>query len=350
MDLLDLGKIHGIVGESQKLLKVLQLIIKFRDLDATVLICGESGTGKELVARALHFGSVRGSRPYRAVNCGAFPSQLLESELFGYRKGAFTDAKSDRPGLFEVCHTGTLFLDEIGELSLPLQVKFLRVLQDKEFTPLGATTPMRVDVRVIAATNRDLAEEVEKGRFRADLFHRLSVLQVPIAPLRERIEDIPLLVGAFLRSFNERYGKNVNFPNLEFLSRLMLYSWPGNVRELKNVLERAVILSEGDHLQMVQLSEAAAHSPDPGSLNTKLAQLAPSARFMALNLDHSESLEPLDSLRDQLERGYLRAALRVSRGNIAEVARLSGCHRTEIYRMLRRHLLDPEEFRGTARG
>jgi DNA-binding NtrC family response regulator len=233
----------GLVGRSGAMRELAEKVQRFASIDSTVVVTGESGTGKELVARAIHRLSPRANGRFEAVNCGAIPENLLESELFGHRRGAFTDAKTDRKGLFEICDGGTLFLDEIGEMPLSLQVKLLRVLQEFEVMPLGAGSPVRVNTRVICATNRNLAREVEQGRFRADLYYRISVLHVHLPPLRERASDIPLLVESFLEKFNRRFHRDIAPPSRELMARLETYSWPGNIRELQNAVERAVVLS-----------------------------------------------------------------------------------------------------------
>ena len=233
------------VGNSPALLALLRKVERVADTDATVLIYGETGSGKELIARALHNSGPRKQRPLVKVNCGAVPASLLESELFGHVKGAFTGAIDRRVGRFELADGGTLFLDEIGELPLDTQVKLLRVLQEQEFEPVGSSKTMRVDVRIIAATNRDLAEEVRAGRFRSDLFFRLNVVPLTVPPLRERPADIPLLVAYFLSRFAKKFGRRIDGVSRDTMDRLVRYQWPGNIRELQNIVERAVVLSTG---------------------------------------------------------------------------------------------------------
>ena len=245
----------GIIGTSPAMREVRRLINKMARTDATVLIGGESGTGKELVARAVHAKSNRGARAFVAVNCGAIPETLIESELFGHVKGAYTGAVAARAGLFRMADGGTIFLDEIGELPLALQVKLLRVLQERSFLPVGADTQVSVDVRVIAASNRNLEHEVQAGRFRTDLFYRLNVLNIDLPPLRERTQDIPLLLRRFLRQFSELDDKSVHRLSVGAARRLQAYPFPGNVRELENVLEHAVALCDGDTIQESHLPE-----------------------------------------------------------------------------------------------
>lgn len=245
----------GLVGVSPSMQRVRDFIEKVARSDATVLLSGESGTGKELVARAIHNRSARASRPFVAVNCGAIPENLIESELFGHAKGAFTGAVQARAGLFRSADGGTVFLDEIGELPLALQVKLLRVLQERTFNPVGSDVAVSVDVRVIAATNRSLEAEVAAGRFREDLFYRLNVLALSLPPLRERREDIPLLVRRFLRQFSELHGKNVQRLSVAAAKRLQEYAYPGNIRELENIIEHAVALCDGETVREEHLPE-----------------------------------------------------------------------------------------------
>ena len=220
---------------------------------STILITGESGTGKELVARALHYNSDRAQNPFVPVNCGAIPENLLESELFGHAKGAFTDAIRTKKGLFEEADGGTLFLDEIGELPAQLQVKLLRVLQDGEIRRIGESKPIQIDVRIVAATVKDLTKEVNEGRFRDDLFYRLNVLPIHIPPLRERKEDIPLLTAHFIKKYSQAMNKNVGGIDSKALEALMNYKWYGNVRELENTIERAIVLADGENIELENL-------------------------------------------------------------------------------------------------
>jgi len=243
----------NIIGKSAPMQRIYQLIEKVAPTRATVLITGESGTGKELIARAIHFNSPRREQPFISVNCGALPETLLESELFGHEKGAFSGAVSQRKGRFELAHEGTLFLDEITEMSFPLQVKLLRVLQEMEFERVGGTQSLKVDVRMVAASNRNLKEEVAGGRFRADLFYRLNVVHVALPPLRERTDDIPLLMSHFLVKFAREGSMDPISMDPDALRILLEYPWPGNVRELENAMERAVILSSGSVITVKDL-------------------------------------------------------------------------------------------------
>jgi two-component system response regulator AtoC len=243
----------GIIARSEPMQRVFRTIRKVADYKTTVLLSGPSGTGKELVARALHFNSVRKDRPFVAVNCGAIPANLLESELFGHVRGAFTDATRSRRGLFEEADGGTLFLDEIGELPLSLQVKMLRVLQEEEIRRVGESRPRKINVRVIAATVRNLTHEVSQGAFREDLFYRLNVLPIALPPLSERATDVPLLVEHFLHRLNTRLGTRIEGVTPAAIKHLVHYAWPGNVRELENAMERALVMCEGDQIDVGDL-------------------------------------------------------------------------------------------------
>lgn len=242
--------IDEILGNSPELLKLLDRVESAAPTDANVLIIGETGSGKELIARAIHSQSARRNNPLVKVNCGAIPSGLVESELFGHVKGAFTSASERRIGRFELANNGTLFLDEVGELPLETQVKLLRVLQEQEFEPVGSNHTIKVDVRIIAATNRNLAKAVQSGGFRSDLYYRLNVIPLQVPSLRERRSDIPEMVTAFLRRFAGRMGKPVHSVSPETMALLVNYSWPGNIRELQNVIERGVVLSRGSVLEL----------------------------------------------------------------------------------------------------
>ncbi len=245
----------GIIGTSTLLDTALDTAIRVAPTDLSVLITGESGSGKELIARAIHFNSPRNQKPFVAINCSAIPETLLESELFGYMKGSFTGAAKDKKGLFEEAHGGTLFLDEVGDLPLSLQVKLLRAIQEEEIRRVGASQTIKIDVRIITATLKNLSEEIKKGGFREDLYYRLNVLPIHLPPLRERKEDIGLLVDVFLKRLNKEMSKNVQKITPECLQYLMDYGWPGNVRELENTIERALVLENTNEL-------TAEHLPD----------------------------------------------------------------------------------------
>jgi len=246
---------HNIVGQSPPMQKVFRTIEKVAQSDGTVLITGKSGTGKELVARAIHYNSARKQNRFVPVNCGAIPDNLFESELFGHKKGAFTDAVTDKDGMFKIANGGTLFLDEVSETPLHLQVKLLRALETKEILPVGGTTPLKVDVRIIAATNRNLAELVELGKFRDDLYYRLNVIEINLPSLSEHREDIPLLVQHFIEKFRSEMGKPIKGVDNQVMHLLMNRTWKGEVRELQNVLERAMIFCEGEYITVKDLPE-----------------------------------------------------------------------------------------------
>jgi two-component system response regulator GlrR len=320
----------GLVGNSPALAKVVEMIDILRDVDSRVLITGESGTGKEVVAKALHATSHRSAKRFEAINCGAIPENLLESELFGHKRGAFTDAKTDHKGFFETCSDGTLFLDEIGEMPLPLQVKLLRVLQESRVTPVGSNQSIKVNTRVIAATNRSLEEEVRAGRFREDLYYRISVLKIQLPSLRERSEDIPLLVNHFLATYNSRFGKSVRAPSQEVMARLIAWEWPGNIRELQNAVERGVVLSRDGDLHIEHMLEGRAAGLIENALDA-----SPTAATAAAFVDYLAL--PLSEAKENFEKFYLRELLKVSRGNISEAARLCGRYRADIYRLMMKY-------------
>ena len=309
----------GMIGHSAAMREVYRTVRKIAPFKTTVLLTGESGTGKELVARALHVLSPRSQAPFVAINCGAIPETLLESELFGHRKGAFTDAVRDHKGLFEEAHGGTLFLDEVGELPLGLQVKLLRALQQEEIRPLGDTRDIRVDVRVVAATGRDLAAEVQMGRFREDLYYRLSVVPIRLPPLRDRKEDIPELVSYFIARQSAKMGRNspmVDGVTAEAMKVLLEYGWPGNVRELENTIEHALVLCEGNLLDVDVLPSRVREHRD--KVETSL-------------LDGELSIKRATRV---LEAELIRKALKKTGGNrtkAAEVLEIS--HRALLYKI-----------------
>ncbi|PRR76880.1 Transcriptional regulatory protein ZraR [Clostridium liquoris] len=246
---------YSIIGSSKKIKEVFDLIDRVKDIDINVLITGESGTGKELVARAIHFHGKRKDKPFNVINCSAIPENLLESELFGYKKGAFTGAIEDKKGIIELSHEGTLFLDEIGDMDINLQTKLLRVIQDKEIRPIGSSKSIHVDVRLISATNKDLKEEIKNNRFRQDLFYRLNVININMPPLRERKEDIAKLIEYFIKKYNAKLDKNIKGITSKALDALEKYNFYGNVRELQNIIERAIVLTENDYIKEEDLPE-----------------------------------------------------------------------------------------------
>jgi transcriptional regulator with GAF, ATPase, and Fis domain len=315
---------HGIVGSGEGMRELCRLIQRVGRTDVTVLVTGESGTGKELVARALHATSGRAARPLVAVNCSALPSELVESELFGHVRGAFTGALRDRPGLFEAADGSTLLLDEVGDLALAAQAKVLRALETGEIMPVGASRTSSVNVRVITATNRPLDQMVAEGRFREDLLYRLKVITIALPPLRERPEDIPTLARRFVRTFAAQHGLLVADVDERAVQALRRWSWPGNVRELRNVIERGVVLAESGVLTLRDLPEALVENAVSGGAASLAAALPISfaeARRRAL---------------EAFDRDFLSAALKRHGGNIAQTARALGLHRQSLQRLLAR--------------
>ncbi|MBX3272714.1 MAG: sigma-54-dependent Fis family transcriptional regulator [Sandaracinaceae bacterium] len=310
---------YRIIGQSGPMLDVYQVIERVADTPSTVLLTGESGTGKELIARALHENSSRRDKPFIRVNCAAIPRDLIESELFGYEKGAFTGAVTSKPGRFELAHEGTLFLDEIGEIPVNMQVKLLRAIQEQEFERVGGIKTIRVSVRLVAATNRDLAEEIQAGRFREDLYYRLNVVQVRLPPLRERRSDIPLLVDHFVRRFRERLKKNVVGVSEPALERLLAHPWPGNIRELENVIERCLLFTDGTHILVEDL-------PDEVRAGASRAERAePAAREPAGGGEGAEGTGLKEAVRQaavRVERELIVKALEQTGGNVTHTARL----------------------------
>ncbi len=310
---------ESILTRSPRMEQVLAEARMLAQSDASVLIHGDSGTGKELLARAIHAASPRGGAPMVAVNCGAIPENLMESELFGHVKGAFTGAMRDNPGLFVSAQRGTIFLDEIADLPLAMQVKLLRVLQEREVRAVGAARAQRIDVRVISASHRKLDDEVAAGRFREDLFYRLNVVGLHLPALAERREDIPLLAHHFMVTLAQRYGKAVTGYAPGALELLAAAPWPGNVRQLQNVVEKCVVLSMA-------------------------AQIPPTLVQRALATQVGEQL-PFDEARRQFERDYLTQVLKLTSGNVTQAAKLAQRNRTDFYALLGRHQIDPASFK-----
>lgn len=313
----------NIIAESQKMQAVLALVERVAPTNATVLIGGESGVGKDMIARAIHEHSNRASGPFLKINSTAIPENLLESELFGYEKGAFSGAVSSKPGKFELADKGTLFLDEIGDVPPPIQVKLLRVLQDREFERLGGTRTLKVDVRLIAATNRDLRAALEEGTFREDLYYRLNVVAIDVPPLRERREDIPALADFFLKKFARESGKPVQGLTPQAVRLLMDYHWPGNVRELENILQRSVTLCSGDKLDAADIqfdTPRSRRAADP------------------------EPVLPEGTTLDQWEQEIIREALKRAGGNKSQAARALGLSRNALrYRLSQMGVTDPAD-------
>jgi len=309
----------GIVTRNPSMLRVLAEARLVAQGDAPVLLTGQSGTGKELLARAIHDASSRRDAPFVALNCGALPEQLLESELFGHVKGAFTGAVRDHKGLFQTSHGGTIFLDEVGDMPLGLQVKLLRVLQEREVRPVGSTANIKVDVRVISATHRDLRVEQANGNFREDLYYRLNVVAVALPSLAERRDDIPLLAGHFLERTSARYQRSIKGFAPEAMSLLVAAAWKGNVRQLQNVVEKCVALCPTPIV--------------PASLVARALE-AP-----------ADDLASFDDARRSFERDYLSQLMRITEGNVSQAARLAKRNRSDFYSLLDRHQLDPASFK-----
>lgn len=303
-----------IIGNSPAFIKVIDMIPKVAPTRSTVLLSGESGTGKEILAEAIHFASHRGEGPFVKINCGALTETLLESELFGHEKGAFTGAHQQRMGRFEMANGGTLFLDEIGEMSLGMQVKLLRVLQDGCFERVGSSRTIQVDVRIIAATNRDLEKEVQEGHFRQDLFYRLNVITIEVPPLRERVEDIPLLAGYFLNKYSELNNKNLLGFSSEVGRVLSQYPWPGNVRELENIIERAVSLCQTETIELSDLP----------------------SRLTQSSYAETHLMIPIGISLDEIEQAVLGKTLLKTKGDKKAAARLLGISLSSLYNKLNR--------------
>jgi two-component system response regulator GlrR len=312
----------NIIARSEGMQRVMEVVSRVAKTDSTVFIHGESGTGKELIAKVTHVASTRKDKPFVAINLAAIPETLLESELFGYEKGAFTGAIRSSKGFFSQAHEGTIFLDEIGDMPLSTQGKLLRVLQERQFYSIGNEKPIEVDVRLIVATNKVLEDQVKKGLFREDLFYRIHVIPIYLPPLRERKEDIPLLVEHFLKKFRLEMKKEVKRLTPQALLKLMLYDWPGNVRELENTIEYAVAMTHEDVINedLILQTEGAVSQ---------------------------EALKSLKEARDAFEKNYLIYLLEVCKGNVSKAARLAGKHRPDLYDLLKKHGLNLSSFKKT---
>ena len=307
-----ISRFENLVGQSPPMLQLFETIVDVAQSDATVLLTGETGTGKELVARSIHAQSSRGYGPFIAINCGAFTEHLLESELFGHEKGAFTDASYTKKGRLEMAHGGTLFLDEVGDISIKMQIDLLRVLETREFTRVGGTVPLHSDFRVIAATHQDLQEGIRKKTFRQDLYYRLNVIHLQVPPLRERPEDIPLLAQHFLRRYATETNKKVDSIHPEAMEAMRRYSWPGNVRELENALERAVVVGKGRQLKPADLPFVVGAEEEVAGL----------------------------SLED-VERRYIAQVLASAKGHISNAAKVLRINRTTLYHKIKKYDLAP---------
>jgi two-component system response regulator GlrR len=310
----------NVITKSEPMQKVMQQVAQAATTDSIVFITGESGTGKELVARNLHMASPRKDGPFVAINCAAIPENLLESELFGYEKGAFSGAQKRKPGLFAEAHGGTFFLDEISELPLSMQAKLLRVLEDKKIVPLGSTTKeTTIDARILAVSNKNLEEEVKKGNFREDLFYRIHVISIAIPPLRDRPDDIRLLANHFLSKFSKDMGKRLVGFSANALHKLIRHSWPGNVRELENAVKSAVIMVDDE-----VITEDVILSAQRSGKN---------------------ELKALKGAKEDFERNYLMQLLVLTRGNISQASKIAGKYRADVYELLKKYNLNPADFR-----
>lgn len=305
---------NHIIGESEAMKEVYRMVERVSQAATNVLVTGPSGTGKELVARAIHFNSTRSEKPFMAVNCGAIPENLVESELFGHRKGAFTGAESDKEGIFTAADGGSVFLDEVAEIPLNLQVNLLRVIQQREVKPVGSNAHVPFDTRIIAATNKDLEKEVEEGRFREDLYYRLNVVEIPLPPLSDRREDIPLLVHHFLRKYSKELKRDLKGIESDAMAALISHHWKGEVRELENVIERTVLLGEGDYISLEDLP----HS------------------FRTGEPEHRVDRESLDQAVEAFEKHHIQRVLNRAEGNKSEAARLLGIDPSTLYRKMER--------------
>ncbi|MGZ8393534.1 MAG: sigma-54-dependent transcriptional regulator [Nitrospira sp.] len=318
----ELYGLENVIARSPAMQRLFQQVAQIADSDATILLTGETGTGKEVLARVLHANSRRSKGPFVALNCAAISEALFESELFGHTRGAFTSAVAAKRGLFQSANGGTLFLDEIAEMSLPMQVKLLRAVQEREVREVGADYTTKVDVRIITATNKDLTEGVKAGTFRHDLYYRVSVVPLVIPPLRERKDDIPLLAQHFLKQSAERSKKDVRGFTSAAMHRLMVYPWPGNVRELENAVEKAVVMSRQD-MVLPDLLPTVGASADLG-------------------------LKPLTEAKEEFERSYLRNVLQMTGGNISRAAQFAGRYRADFYKMLKKYGLHPSMLKERA--
>ncbi|MCG6973748.1 MAG: sigma-54 dependent transcriptional regulator [Desulfobacterales bacterium] len=309
----------NIIGKSEKMQKVFEQVTLAAETDSNVYIEGKSGTGKELIAKTLHVASNRKDGPFIAVNCAAIPDTLMESELFGYEKGAFTGANKDKKGLFAEASGGTFFLDEISEMSLSMQAKILRALEEKEFYPVGSRQTIKVDARIIAASNKNLEKEVEKGRFREDLFYRIHVIPIKLPPLQERKEDIPILSRHFLQKFSKEMGKDINGFSINAMQKLISYPWPGNIRELENTIECAVAMTKRNIITQDFILQSQESNP--------------------------EGLISFKDAKENFEKNYLIQLFELTRGNVSKAAKLAGKYRADVYELVKKYNLKLTDFR-----
>jgi len=310
----------SVVTRSERMQKVLETISRIAPTESTVLLLGESGTGKDLIAKVIHLASERKGKPFVAINCAALPEALLESNLFGHEKGAFSGAVRTARGLFLQANEGTIFLDEIGDMPLSIQAKVLRVLQDKKFYPVGSEKLVGADVRIIVATNKNLEEQVKQGLFREDLYYRVHVIPIHLPPLRDRKEDIPLLVDHFLNKFREKVKKEIKGFSPQAMQKLMLHDWPGNVRELENIIEYAAAMTDTELINEDLIFQT---------------KVIPAVTY----------IKPLKEAKDIFERGYLIYLLETCKGKVSEAAKMAGKYRADFYLLLKKHELNPDDFK-----
>lgn len=334
-----LPRLNDFVSNSRQMQVFLEEVQQIVSSDATVLLLGETGVGKEHLSKAIHAESHRSSGPFIAINMAAIPEQLIESELFGHEQGAFTGAVRSRRGAFEMAHGGTIFLDEIGEMPMQMQTKLLRVLQELEFTPVGGEKPVWVDVRVIAATNKDLEVQIEKGNFRQDLYYRLGVITLTLPPLRSRKEDIPSMANHFLAMYHQKIGREIKRFSPGAMGALCRYTWPGNIRELMNVIERGVLLCRSDTIDLEELPNFFRQPLPPASMDASgLLPLPDNWEGMTLP-------QVKEKVMDWVETRYFEQVLKKTRGKIGEAARISGIHPRGLYAKMKRLGLDKAEFK-----
>ncbi|WP_347357595.1 sigma-54 dependent transcriptional regulator [Bdellovibrio sp.] len=319
-----------IVGGSSKMKEVFNLIYRLCKVDTTVLVRGENGTGKELVARAIHFNSPRKSGAFVAINCGAIPESLMESELFGHEKGAFTGAVERKIGKFQLANNGTLFLDEIGELRPDMQVKLLRVLQERKFTPVGSNREVKTTTRIIAATNRNLEKMMEEGEFREDLFYRLNVMPIFLPPLRERADDIEALAGNFIKKFSKQHGRQITSITSEALDMLKSYRWPGNIRELENIIERSFIVENSHQITVDSLPDSIKLAPKEGADKTA-------------SVGYSGPLD-FDAFKEEMEKEFIISALKANNGRINQTVAQANIPKNTLLRKIRKYGINVKEY------
>jgi len=339
------GKNKTIIGSSSNIKAVFELIEKIAKVDASVLIYGESGTGKELVAKALHYHSLRKRKPFVAVNCVAIPDALIESELFGYEKGAFTGADKSKIGKFQFAEEGTLFLDEIGDMSVSMQLKLLRVLQEKLLTPVGSNKEIIVDVRIISATNRPLGELTEQNKFRLDLFYRLNVIPIVLPPLRDRGEDIRLLIKFFIKKFNKHYKKNLIKVSDQAFNALASYTWPGNIRELENLMERLCVLEDTDVIRFKTLPIYIQNPNLNQPLKPSLDYSVKNKNFIGDLFDASDKPLSFPVCKEKFEREFILCALKKFQGCINKTAKNTQMAKATLLRKIKKYHINVKEFK-----